>query len=119
MNKKTLIALNASIEKWEKRANGDHSQSPGMHNCPLCRLFHENFKDEEDDKESCQGCPVYERTGYSYCEETPYTAYYFHRTNANAHAELDFLKSLLPVKEEKKEAFKWVDLDSLSNVAKS
>jgi len=118
MDEKTLTALNASIAKWERRAGGDHSEPPGMHSCPLCRVFHEDFyKDYQKDRKSCEGCPVFERTGYTYCEETPYTKYYFSRTNANAQAELDFLRSLLP--EEKKEAFKWVDLDSLKNVTKN
>jgi len=114
MDEKTLTALNASIEKWEKRAGGDHSESPGLRSCPLCKVFHEDYR---EGGKSCDGCPVFERTGYRYCENTPYTAYYFQRTNANAQAEVDFLRSLLPP--EKKEVFKWIDLDSLSNVTKS
>jgi len=112
MDEKTLTALNASITKWERRASGDHNEHLGMISCPLCKVFHGEYRGEG---KSCQGCPVFESTGSRYCEDTPYTKYYRKRTTANAQAELDFLKSLLP----KKEVFKWVDLDSLSNVEKS
>lgn len=37
--------------------------------CPLCQEYN---NDELDDDESCEGCPIYARTGYKFCRETPF-----------------------------------------------
>ena len=105
MDKATLTALKQSIEKWEKRAAGDRSLPLGVDNCPLCQLFHPYCS---------RGCPVAGKTGQSTCNGTPYHTYINDRTDKNAKAELEFLKSLLPPEEkEEKKDFKWADLDYL------
>ena len=84
MNKKTLKALKGSIEKWEKIVAGEGIDL-GTVNCPLCQIF-------VVPKDSCEGCPVMEKTGESDCYGSPY---YDHRPDS-AQDELDFLESLLP-----------------------
>jgi hypothetical protein len=102
MNKKTLKALHGSIKKWKSIVDGS-GEDRGAKNCPLCRLFlNEN---------ECKGCPVFERTGYACCDETPFREWseYISSSMENkvfdeeskrlAQNELDFLKSLLPKKQ--------------------
>ena len=70
MDARTLKALNASIEKWERiaeRGDADTQLGPGA--CPLCVVFY----DYEDSKNSCIGCPVNEATGAKFCIKTPYS----------------------------------------------
>jgi hypothetical protein len=94
MDEKTLAALKASIEKWEKRAAGkDNKQHTGQYDCPLCKMFHSEFRKGEP---SCVGCPVYEETKEKYCSGTPYYDYAGSRNVVHTKAELDFIKSLLP-----------------------
>ena len=114
MDDVTLIALKQSIEKWERRAVGEHNLPLGTASCPLCRLFHGNYR-ADGLKNSCEGCPVFEKTGEKYCIDTPYRAYGVNRTDLHAKQELEFLRSLLPAEEEekKKENFSWVNLDYL------
>lgn len=84
MNDETLKALKASIRKWERIVKG------GMEgDCPLCKMFRD--RDIEDD---CDGCPVMEKTNRPFCRGTPY---WDDDSPAQAKAELDFLKSLLPM----------------------
>lgn len=109
MDEKTLTALKESIEKWEKRAAGDHTLPLGVHACPLCVL---NVLRTG----TCNKCPIFEKTGEHSCENTPYVNYVDNATNANAQRELDFLKSLLPAEEANEEArpsFGWIDLKYL------
>ena len=109
MDDKTLTALKGSIAKWDAIADGTGADKGGS-NCPLCKLFAHN--------EECDGCPVYEKTGYPDCNNSPYfewwEAYYmqfgygpFGAPNGKAYAttddlkakareEADFLRSLLP-----------------------
>ena len=103
MNKITLGAVNGSIEKWEKVADGtgvDQSER----NCPLCQLF-----------PWCEGCPVHKKTKKPQCFNTPWKKWDDHQYNKHhmtqyidrkvmcpkckelAQAEVDFLKSLLPI----------------------
>ncbi len=104
MNKETLKALRRSIRKWEKLAEGKGADK-GMDNCPLCKMF-----------PSCQECPVFEKTGYRDCVETPYISWGVHHVKKHrgglitnlvpakgcpecltlAAKELFFLRSLLP-----------------------
>lgn len=112
MDDRTLEALKGSIAKWEGIVAGT-IQDEGILNCPLCKLFHLG---------GCQGCPVAETAGVSYCANTPYRDYVMAsgqvdmeelsistggsldnvelenlkvREKEVAQAELDFLKSLL------------------------
>lgn len=100
MNVDTLVALHGSIAKWEAIVAGTGIDL-GAINCPLCRLFLNRLHIPHL---GCSGCPVMERTGKSYCEDTPYEEYVAgseeaidpeHRLPA-ARAELAFLRSLLP-----------------------
>jgi len=104
MNKKTLKALEESIEKWEKIVARTGIDERGD-NCPLCDLF---------SLENCDGCPIEKHTGWGDCGETPYTKWATHHElvhgsgwlsnleikckicERHAKAELKFLKSLLP-----------------------
>lgn len=86
MNKKTATALEGSIKKWEAIVDGS-GKDMGCDNCPLCKLFYDDW---------CDGCPVKERTGLAECYGSPYENYRNCRSDANAKAELDFLKSLRP-----------------------
>jgi len=101
MDAKTLEALQASIEKWERNAVAETPDEyrTGSDNCPLCNLFIED---------RCAGCPVKARSGSGYCLRTPYMvahdAKIFWHTGTGtarqarkaARAEVAFLKSLLP-----------------------
>jgi hypothetical protein len=62
MNHKTRIALEGSIEKWEKIVMGT-GKDEGCSNCPLCEEFW-NYQ--------CKDCPVRQATGQIYCRGTPY-----------------------------------------------
>ena len=105
MDAKTFEALKGSIEKWEKVASGE-GEDQGPANCPLCIAFPAS---------NCAGCPVAEKACTEGCGGTPYMMWLLHadldhsqedvrRVEAGclvcvhlAQAELDFLKSLLPV----------------------
>ena len=73
MDERTLTALKESIAKWEKRAAGEHDGHLGCSSCPLCRLFHDEYR--RDGEASCTGCPISEKTGEDFCYSTPYIAY--------------------------------------------
>lgn len=104
-DKRTLVALEKSIEKWQEIANGI-GFSNGKYNCPLCALFWVN---------DCLGCPVSEKTHRVGCAGTPYSRWddhMFKRHNIKeewdrsgclcdickelAENEVAFLKSLRP-----------------------
>jgi hypothetical protein len=107
MDAKTLEALQASIEKWERNAVAERSSEYATHwtQCPLCLLFNHDVVPND---QRCRKCPVYERTGQRFCEDSPYedavTARnnwrYGEGTKIAAHeatrAEVVFLESLLP-----------------------
>ncbi len=101
MDYRTLTALKASIEKWERNARAETPEAvtTGPSKCPLCKLFwHIN----------CEGCPVAVAVDATCCERTPYikaeALHYFWSIGdvtadafrKAAQAEVDFLKSLLP-----------------------
>lgn len=102
MNAKTLRALKASIEKWERFARGKARKADTIfvETCPLCREFWP----------SCSGCPVANKTGSAGCIDTPWEHVYdvfekipesrdfrdYRRFRLAARVEVDFLKSLLP-----------------------
>lgn len=104
MESATHEALLASIAKWERNAV---AETPAEYltmvsDCPLCGLFWGS---------RCTGCPVNDRTGQRHCRDTPYGDADKVKENwgykpdslplraaahAAAHAEVAFLKSLLP-----------------------
>ena len=102
MDKLTRKALKGSIKKWEDIASGikaDH----GTKNCPLCAVFIPS---------NCTGCPVNADNQHAGCSDTPYEDFacafsYTEKRTADtperkelALKEVEFLKSLLPVKGE-------------------
>lgn len=109
MKKRTLKALQKSIEKWEKNtlAEKPRNLTLGWGECPLCTLF--------IDKD-CFGCPVSAKNDkHIFCQGTPYDSVVKNhdewvaraslrldqtearkKTIAAAKRELKFLKSLLP-----------------------
>ena len=115
MNKKTLKALNGSIQHWEQIIEGSEDEN-GIHNCSLCIFFYYRLGNYK----FCEGCPVEEKTGKSNCYGSPYWKWFkIFQSDADfdenlprkwqnlskkfqkkailaAEAELKFLKSLLP-----------------------
>jgi hypothetical protein len=67
--------------------------------CPLCRRYY---------NEGCMNCPISIHTGYEKCIRTPYTKvphgdHFVHpKQILRIGAEIDFLVSLLPAKEQKR-----------------
>jgi hypothetical protein len=102
MDALTLKALRGSIAKWEAIVAGT-GDDKGHLNCSLCQIFHTLYRDDADSA-SCSGCPVFERTGETFCDGTPYGDYINAfdlgagpgEIDRLAQAELDFLRSLLP-----------------------
>ena len=110
MNKRTLTALQESIEKWRQIERGE-MMDLGCENCSLCNEFHH---DESGQLLKCRGCPVKARTGQTYCDDTPYPSWLETNRTLNknwsageyvadtpelvrlARAERKFLESLLP-----------------------
>lgn len=105
MDNETLIALKASIKHWEKNVAAKRriDASTVAKACALCCMF-------EISDGSCAGCPVRNVSGQGGCNGTPFwdasDAYDAWSRGLGtrdewrkaAQAELDFLKSLLPVK---------------------
>lgn len=94
MDSKAAAALEGSIKKWRKIADGT-GVDEGESNCPLCIAFlHVNGH--------CAGCPVAVKTGKPYCSGSPYSDYrlalLFGRPQdellRQAQREVDFLISL-------------------------
>ena len=112
MDEQTLEALKGSIEKWEKIVSGDGGDA-GADNCPLCNLFN-----NVETPVMCFGCPVMEQTGEDGCGDTPYqnwcdTFKLGHplprmaetdEQKTAAKAELEFLRSLLPLTPQHRQA---------------
>jgi hypothetical protein len=103
MDPKTLEALNSSIKKWEDVENGGPEN--GAKNCPLCQMFSNC---------DCIGCPVDTTTNEQGCNKE-WDEWVNHYANKHselypediwivhcdeckrlAHAETEFLRSLLP-----------------------
>ncbi len=97
-----MTPLEQSIEHWERLAAGTQvdEEDPCSEHCALCDT-HWDY--------SCGSCPIYECTGFSDCETTPWSyaasAWYAShgdnepptpRQQAAMQAQVDFLKSLLP-----------------------
>lgn len=76
MDPKTEEALDASIKHWEEVCSVSPlgSVSIGSNACALCQLFKDKCIGS-----SCRGCPVFEKTGCTVCNGTPYIGVYFAR----------------------------------------
>ena len=114
MEPEKLKALKESIEKWKRLTNIEtmNDINIGPENCALCSLYHIYPHEDYEDK-SCISCPVYEKTGYGYCADTPYENVqaildewsddswdnYRKQFQQAANDEMEFLKSLLPESE--------------------
>lgn len=105
MEEKQLHALKKSIEKWESIAHRN-GVDLGALNCELCQTC-----------PNCLQCPIVDRVNGFGCFKTPYVDFCSHWNNTHetyltakkgkpvlcgtckalAIAELDFLKSLLPL----------------------
>jgi hypothetical protein len=104
MNRKALSALKASIKKWEAKEKTVEENlgkfvdiDCGLYTCPLCMKFNRSTDDD------CKECPIYAVTKQKFCRGTPFHKAYnlidkkfTLRTLAACHAEVVFLKSLLP-----------------------
>lgn len=62
-------ALDLSIRHWERLYTRKERprERPGAEDCTLCQTFNEHGND-------CRGCPIYEKTGVTVCEDTPFEA---------------------------------------------
>lgn len=96
MDERTLEALRGSIAKWEGIVAGT-VRNEGSSNCPLCQLYI---------NDNCKGCPVFREARIGACRDTPFEVYIVEavvngRRSPSAlkaaQAEVDFLRSLLPV----------------------
>lgn len=66
------LALEQSIERWARLSlttDVDTIEMGAMY-CPLCKLYNDDGYGGLYN--GCKGCPVKERTGYSYCLKSPY-----------------------------------------------
>lgn len=106
MNKKTVLALKASIEHWRENEAAEIVDKVGVYgkDCALCKMF--AIKNGH-----CVGCPVAAKTGHQSCFRSPWDsardAFSVWCRNpgstrarddfrAAARAEREFLESLLP-----------------------
>lgn len=129
MTKTALVGLFASITVWKEKVGlAKHrrygSITIGQYGCPLCAIYNNSFIRSRN----CEGCPIKETTGKPGCNGTPYVKVrlfykrYHHSLEtetflnekekkkhirpsmkgytAACRAEVKFLESLLPTKEE-------------------
>lgn len=82
-NAEVLTALNGSIMKWRRVANGT-MKDDGANNCPLCKLF---LKASEN--HTCKGCPVNVDTKREGCLGSPYEVW-----DAAVHNEEEALNGM-------------------------
>lgn len=111
MDKRTLTALQGSIEKWQRIEKGE-GHDAYMENCPLCQEFVDCEEEVDGVMRECLGCPV-EKAGHSGCGGSPWSAWNNKlealgrrgskeriadtpELVALARAEREFLESLLP-----------------------
>ena len=111
MKQEVLTALKESIKHWEENEKAENVSEINVcgDGCALCAMFY----DDDATDSVCSGCPVKNATGFYSCEYSPYenarNAYWAwdcapdnvaYRTlfKIAAREEIDFLKSLLPVK---------------------
>ena len=90
MDNATKDALESSIVVWEKKRDATDPNEIGLGpwTCPLCTLF--NTASHITPVNRCMGCPVFERTGKKFCENTPYANMAMALASVrNAHAKLE------------------------------
>lgn len=115
MKAETSKALEESIKKWEKIVDGTGSDK-SADNCSLCQRFM-FYSFDDCQRNDGEKCPVYEATGKKYCNNTPYRDWILALKKRDKHEgtygakatddetvmcavlELEFLKSLRPVKD--------------------
>lgn len=113
-----IEALETTIKHWEKNVKAPtiHELSIGPKACDCCKKWNPystNYLTINESK--CNGCPIYDFTGISFCEGTPYMDIYdeldrvnFKRYTRNARAfaekEVAFLKMVLEWEREKADA---------------
>lgn len=75
MNAIARRLLLQSIDKWALNASAEEPNDArlGSPDCPLCSQFWEGSKTFPDGGR-CKGCPVFEKTGKPFCEDSPYAA---------------------------------------------
>ena len=87
-----IAAIKTAIEKWKvifefyEEHPDEYLNVRQVETCALCHLYIEA---------GCKRCPVYKRTGYIECKNTPIDQYYKNPNQRNAKREWNFLKSLL------------------------
>jgi hypothetical protein len=69
MNAQTSEALWKSIEHWLWNYDNPEGALINPKYCALCHAFIEKTN-------SCNGCPIFEKTGQGYCRGTPYHEVY-------------------------------------------
>lgn len=86
-----ITPLKKSIEHWKRmvaavKKDGFEGldkikEYPTGSDCACCKAFFDTDKDEP-----CSGCPIFEKTGKGYCENTPYhqanDSYYYKEKSA-------------------------------------
>jgi len=99
-----IQALKESIKHWEENAEDPKNATTGSAFCACCQLVGYGSGGKVV---RCElGCPIYEKTGEKYCENTPYANIEVFKnkpTKEEAQAEVIFLKNLLIEMLEKKE----------------
>lgn len=97
MLKATEKALRASIKHWE--IDGPTGVVMGGGSCALCNRFTSGDPNPQPctrttaSGKTSERCPVYKKSGYHNCLDTPYNPF---PTHSEVKAEVKFLKSLLP-----------------------
>jgi hypothetical protein len=73
MDERTKTALEGSIAKWQAIVDGTGFDR-GPDNCPLCIAFFDTQGENDDGYtvSECNDCPVYQYTGETGCQRTPY-----------------------------------------------
>lgn len=112
MDKTTREAHEGSVRKWDRILAGEGKDERNR-NCPLCKLFPYRCENSKGEK-----CPVYQKTGFTNCNKTPYREWLAHHNEHHytfihchkiecptcgqlADNEVKFLKSFLPKEEAK------------------
>lgn len=111
MEIKARQALLDSIAHWQDVVDDPVNTKTGPHDCALCEVFNNDFRGAGTE---CQGCPVMEKTGKSFCKGSPYGTFAGRRMDFGkngiegcfrvtvddlrlaARNELEFLQDLLP-----------------------
>ena len=76
---KTIVAF---MEKYPEREIRDG----GKESCACCLVYFDRY---------CEGCPIYDFTGHTCCDWTPYHEFNQFPTLENAQKEVKFLEKVL------------------------